>query len=109
MADVYQLDGAPKSGHWHALRPSRNLGQRMKACLFVGLIWEAIAGVTALARLSHHPSPMTIAFVVLALIIGLVPLGEAVRVFLMYRHLEDARISINRRELIIGGSFHVKV
>lgn len=109
MADVYQLDTGPKGGHWHALQPSRNLARRMTVCLIVGLLWELMTIVVGLSRLSSPHSALTVVVFVAFLALGMLPLLEAARVFLMYRHLDDAKVSVDRRELVIGLSFNVKV
>lgn len=92
--------------HWTVLTPTRRYAARLYVTAALGGVLIALALVTV-RGLAHSTGGLV---AVLALgVAGLVSLGFAAPAFLVFRNLEDATVSINKPELVIGHDFDVRV
>lgn len=103
--------GGPPAKGWVELRSTRSVRKAFQLLLLVGIVWEFFTlaiGLTALTRPGRHSAAGILAFVA-CLLIGLIPLGYAAYAYLIRRNFDDARVFVNRKELVLGDNFQVRV
>lgn len=93
---------------WVRLKPVTRLSARMYTAVAIGIGWEFVAMALAGPLLAGHSAGRAIALALL-LLVGLVPFVYAILKWRVLRNVEDARVSIDKRLLMIGDDFRVRV
>ena len=87
--------------------PDRRFGRRLYTVMLVAVGWEFLSLVVGGPLLTGSGAGTGV-FVAL-LLLGLVPAGVAARLWLVYRSLEDARVSVDVQDLSVGQGFSARV
>ena len=96
---------------WVALKPATSYKTRLFVPLAAGAGWVLLALLVGGVRLlsPENRSAGGIVLLIALLLAGVIPLWFAFRAWLVYRHLDDAKVLVDHKDLALGSQFNIRV
>src|SRR5688572_11518069 len=96
--------------HWIELTTGRSIARRSVVFTAVGVAWLLVGGVVAGLALKGEGGSSIVRIAIFGgiLLSGLIVLGLGLHAIFVRYNFADARVYLDRRELVIGQSFHLR-